>query len=478
MRRLFASLMRDRRGAVAVTFAVLMVPITLAMGVSVDLARGYLARGALSSALDLAVLAAAATTTSDQDVIDTGKRFFAANYHPMSAEAAAVPTVTVNNSVVEMTASASLNTTFLRLAGMDRMSVGASAQAIRQTTGLEVALVLDSTGSMAYNGKIDALRTAATSLVDILFGSQDTPDFLKMSVVPYVTTVNIGPQHTDWVKSFSGSSYSPSSWKGCIEERPYPYDVSDKSAAIDGLWTVYRWPPEPRYETKTTTSSQCPNRANSKGTGWNSIDEVPSDTYGPNKSCPEPITALTNAKSTVRAAVQAVSPWNNGGTMSHVGMIWGLRTISPDGPWGTALPYNTPKWHKAIIILTDGVNWLNRQNTATCYDKSGGPYTDFTGYGYPVEDDSFKVGGTYGSDRYNRILTELDKRTLEACALAKQNGVTVYTITFQASDSRVQDVFRQCASDPSKYYDSPSNEQLQVVFRAIGTELSNLRISR
>ena len=54
----------------------------------------------------------------------------------------------------------------------------------------------------------------------------------------------------------------------------------------------------------------------------------------------------------------------------------------------------------------------------------------------------------------------------------------VYTITFQLYDHDIKTLMRNCASDPEKYFDSPSNAELKANFKLIAGELSQLRISK
>src|SRR5206468_812654 len=53
-----------------------------------------------------------------------------------------------DQSVVTLSATATLPTTFMRIFGKETMQVAARTEITRETTGLEVALVLDTTGSM------------------------------------------------------------------------------------------------------------------------------------------------------------------------------------------------------------------------------------------------------------------------------------------------------------------------------------------
>ena len=76
---------------------------------------------------------------------------------------------------------------------------GAVHRRRRAAYGLELALVLDNTGSMA-GSSITSLITASNQLLDIrLWSSADTQPHLWVSVVPFAATVNIGNTHTGWL---------------------------------------------------------------------------------------------------------------------------------------------------------------------------------------------------------------------------------------------------------------------------------------
>jgi len=78
----------------------------------------------------------------------------------------------------------------------------------------------------------------------------------------------------------------------------------------------------------------------------------------------------------------------------------------------------------------------------------------------------------------NRLSEALDERTLAACRYARDQGIRVYTITFQVNSSSTRRMMEDCASHPSLYFDSPSNEALESAFEVIAGDLANLRISR
>lgn len=196
-----ARLRRDRRGSVAVFLGVALVPLVAAIGIGVDSARGYLVRSRLSQSLDSAALAGGRVmfeTYRDDDV----KMYFKSNF-PNGYLGATVgePIITSNadNEILTVKATATLPATFMRIFGKSSISVTASAQITRTNRGMELALVLDNTGSMSSSGKMTALKTAAIDLLNILYGpTHDTANNLYVSLVPFVAMVNIGEQYSAW----------------------------------------------------------------------------------------------------------------------------------------------------------------------------------------------------------------------------------------------------------------------------------------
>jgi hypothetical protein len=73
---------------------------------------------------------------------------------------------------------------------------------------------------------------------------------------------------------------------------------------------------------------------------------------------------------------------------------------------------------------------------------------------------------------------ELDRRTALVCENAKAAGIRVYTILLMENSTRAVDLMQGCATSPDLYFNSPSAAELQGVFNAIATDLSNLRVSR
>ena len=99
---------------------------------------------------------------------------------------------------VQLTSTATVTPTLVGVMGIGPVTVNAASTAQTAAYGLELALVLDNTGSMA-GSSITSLISASNQLLGILYGGSDTQPHLWVSVVPFAAAVNIGNAHTGWL---------------------------------------------------------------------------------------------------------------------------------------------------------------------------------------------------------------------------------------------------------------------------------------
>ncbi|MBY0502077.1 MAG: hypothetical protein K2P93_08790 [Alphaproteobacteria bacterium] len=231
---------RKEAGAVILIYALALVPIIGFIGLSIDLGQIYYAHSIISGAVDAAAIAGAKAGGNAANMQQQATAIFNANIPPNFIGTISGPNVTIssNNQTVVVSASAKVNTSFLKLFGQNTLSAGATAQTQATSTGAEVVLALDNTGSMAgtpMQGEI----SAAKLLVNTIYGGagNDTINGLWVAVVPYSTTVNIntpGLNPTTWLTTKGQAqvqntnlypNIAPTStsvggkWMGCIEAR-------------------------------------------------------------------------------------------------------------------------------------------------------------------------------------------------------------------------------------------------------------------
>jgi hypothetical protein len=389
----------------------------------------------LGYALDAAGLAVGAATTTDEDELEEIMlAYFNANYPEYEIGVSATPNMTLTDSEVHLSATATVDTTLMNIVGIHEMEVAASTVIVRETKGLEVVLVLDNTGSMGTT-KMNSLKRASRTFLDILFGSDAENELLLVGVVPFAATVNVGTDFDYLVSSFRERDYRPFDWEGCVMARDNGRDQTDDAPSGNSRkWEGFLWPDD-------------------RNNNWKGRRTDRNAT--PNRYCPIELLPLTSTKSEVKDKIDDM--YSQGNTHINYGLVWGWRVISPTAPFTEGHAYDDEDFNKAIVLMTDGENVMSS--------------SVYTAYGYLSE-------RKLGSNRSNRAVDELDDRTTEVCDNIKDAGIIIYTITFQVSSSSTRNLMRDCASSPDNYFNSPSNSELESAFRAIGQELSNLRIGR
>ncbi|MEX2650538.1 MAG: pilus assembly protein [Alphaproteobacteria bacterium] len=441
--RLLRRFARESRGVTHLIFALSLIPIVLAAGASIDMGRAYVVRARLSYALDSAGLAVGSAPTNDVTELQTIlEDYFSANYPEERLGVPATPVMTIDGNTINLSATAELPTTLMNVIGIHVLQVSASSTIIKTTKGLEVAMVLDITGSMA-GSKIAALITASHAFVDILFGDDETNVKLKIGIVPFNTTVNLGTGMGSYVKDEDAARFSPDTWKGCVEARPGGHDTTDEYVASDaadnGRWRAYAWPPHAIQN------------------NWPPVTA----TAGPNKGCPDAeVLAMTSSKTPLHDRINELTAVGN--THVNIGAVWGWRLLSPAEPYTEGVAYGDTEFGKVAIIMTDGENVIS---------TTSGTYSSFG----TVAEATAKLDGCTTKACKE---AELNERMLEVCTKMKDLGIVVYTVGFDLAGSTALPLLEACATTPAHFFNSPSNADLVAAFTAIGNALVNLRIGQ
>lgn len=493
LRALAGGVLSNQSGAALPLIGLGFFALLCATGMAVDMSRMQSARAKLGNALDAAGLAAG-TKAHSGNLRNVVGNYLRVNYPDGYLDSRIIDydvQANADNTILTLQATAEVDMVFMQIFGFGTRVISAEAEITRENRGVEMVMVLDVTGSM-YGSKISDLRTAATDMVNILFGSEEEMENLWVGIVPYSTTVNVGPDKTDWLRNYDLSRYPSkypnwaTKWKGCVEERgqwpdtsgldltdDIPYTGNKATATAAQLATTF-----PMYFWDDASDNDwLDNRGNvslNQNAGYSD-----NDARGPNVGCGNEVTPFTNEKSTVQAGVNALTPWRRGGTMSSIGMGWAWRMISPKwrGMWGHGDPslpldYNTPLMSKAVIVMTDGVN-----EVFSTGDLPKGAGSDYTGYRRISEQ---RMGA--GINTKAEGIQAVNDKFLALCAAMKEEGILIYTVTFQLNNStsanNARALFRDCATHPDYYFDSPDGATLRQAFRTIGDSLANLMISR
>lgn len=522
-----------RRGSVGIIAAIAGMALLAFGGTVIDLERAWLVRGRLQTALDAAGLAAArsysegsctvtCTNTNavalfwadfgrNNDIGPNGGTGF------MSATATSPVFTPIDSSHIRITATATVPTIMLGVlayyAGVtptQKVVMSVSSVAQRSGSGLELALVLDTTRSMGFTDsstggtKLAALQSAVQTMMGTLYGTDangnpnDTVQNLWVSVVPFATAINVGSAHTNWLSagSYSSASYGNYDWGGCLEARAAPYDQSEDGPYTQPFTpylyasTYNRWG---QYNTNSTLNGQtncnyygtngqyyygptyapeysnyacqgdndwgAPNpSANASYTSSTGSPGVNDNTinFSPNSGCgPVPVLPLTASQTAVMNVVNSLSTFHSLGTIIGLGVQGGWFTLSPSwsGLWGTAnspLPYNTPSLQKAMVLVSDG-------GSTWGYNLAYAPATQridayYMPYGR-LNQNRLGITATTSSDLIsdevataNTADVELSRRWVATCSNMKARGIVIFVIGLGVADSTDRGNLESCAS--------------------------------
>ena len=340
----------DRKGSTATTFALAIIPLTFFVGASVDYARLLNYSTKLKNASDSAALAAALITSDPANPYSTNLSALrlAAAQATFSANIASEPQISglslaladIPNGVA-VSATGSATNFFGGVLGNKVSNLAARSEASTSLANnkMEVAFVLDNTGSMAQLNKMPLLKSSMQKFLSKLQSGLNASTDVKVALVPFDTKVKIDPVFASGKPWMRQSMTDLSDWSGCIMDRVQPYDTN-----------------------ATTPGLAIPNTL---------LDAVDNNltvfpTASP-ASCALPqMMPLTTNFSSFNAAVNAMSP--NGTTNGTIGLAWGLQMLTPGDPYGAAAAFGGGV-RKIIIFLTDGANTQNRwTNVATDID--------------------------------------------------------------------------------------------------------------
>jgi hypothetical protein len=359
------------------------------------------------------------------------------------------------NGVVKLQATGDYNSVIASVIGIQQFQVGANSEAKWSLGKLEIALVLDNSGSMGSLGRMTALKAAAHDLLIVLANAARDSGDAKIAIVPFDSAVRLPYSRgnaPDWIKwGTSGSCNIPSSWWR---------NTSTHASCISssGVWTWEKWTSKKWafwvgcVEDRDYITSASPNVINDV------LDTAPVTgtktsarrTQYPARSCDDnslsellPLTTDWGAgnsthATTLHGKINRMQP--AGWTNITVGLAWGWHLLSPTAVYTEGAAYKTENLTKYIVLMTDGDNTRSRYYACS-------------------------TSGT----------CPIDARTSAVCTNIKNAGIKIYSIRLIDGNA---DLIRNCATNPTMYYDVQDAGQLSAVFNSIGAEIASLHLSK
>ncbi len=529
--RQFLSGSRSRAGNVAVIFGIAIVPIIGAVGAAVDYSTANSNRTSMQKALDSTALALAKLMPLSQAELNTkGWQLFSASIGHVNVNLPQANLVITTPTVgkIHLEATGHYTPQISGVIGIQTFPIRTRTEVQWGMKKLELALVLDVTGSMAEQNRMVELKKATKSLLTTLKNAAKQPDDVKISLIPFAGQVNINKNNvnaswldwseweaqpavmanwinnnkTTWEQTGPGSSCpftnnahgfrcsaGPASTSNDSVVNNVPSSGTNKglicpskhataSVNIGRYYNGCYNSTEKTRQISSGSNASCGNTVNCSCSGsgsnrkctqtyyehswvknarstWDGCvrdrqqnhdvaDTLPTSTatyFQPfqNFYCPPSLLALTNDWTALNNKVDDLD--SLGATNITIGLIWGLHSLTTTLPL-TEANTTEPQLTRAIILMTDGDNTINRWNGV-------------------------------GTDPNQ--CTGCDARTTLACNSVKASGIRLYTVRLIDGNATL---LRNCASDPSMYFEVQTASQLNAVFNAIGGELASLHLSQ
>ncbi len=156
-----------------------------------------------------------------------------------------------------------------------------------------------------------------------------------------------------------------------------------------------------------------------------------------NATCANAIVPLTDNKTVVKAAINALAA--SGETYIPAGLMWGWNVLSPAAPFTEGAPYdsNNRKPRKALVLMTDGVNTKSLNGTMH-----------------------------NGNSQANA-----DGVTTAMCNQIRNAGIEIFTIAFMVTQAATQNMLRGCATSGDNFFNATDAAALQAAFERIAASL-------
>ena len=511
IRKALTRFRREEMGAIAVTYAVggaLLVGLAFA---GIDLSRVAVARNQLQDALDSATLAAGGTRSTDATVLNAmGHKYMTAALSSNTTLLNLTSSFTPGVKKVVGLASADVQPIVMGMFTNGNIHITAHAEVVRgQDQIVELALVLDTTGSMA-GSKIDTLKAAAADLVTSVFNATDAGT-VKVALIPFAQHVNMGiasrtqpwaivppdvhiyhqvitPQSCDTQQcdttqvscqvpdygngTCDGSNPVYGTCTGYNDGVPYTYSCQTGSTPTTYPCQVqtgsHAGTCSQQTNCRTVQMSPCPPPIDNSW--WedshfygcygsppypdNVTDNNPNRKYYGlmDVNCSAEAIPLTSNSASVVSAINGLTA--SGETYIPAGLVWGFNILTSAQPMTQALPYDTtgPNIHprKILVLMTDGANTKQMD-----HNDQRGPHTV----------DVFPA-------------PEANQYTAELCNNIKAKGIEIYSVAFEITGNpAATNLVKACASDNDHFFDATNQAALLDAFEQIALAIQNLRIS-
>jgi Flp pilus assembly protein TadG len=483
----YRSFAKEEDGMVTIFACFMIFIMMMVAGIGVDMMRHEMERTRIQAVADRAVLAATdldqeyggTFTDSNGDEQTYDAYYVVRDYFDKSGMADFVIDVrvsppAVNSRVVTVDAGTDVNTMFMDWFGVETLHVPATSTAEETKNKVEISMVLDISGSMRNNSKMENLRDAASTFVDAVL-KPETRDLVSVSIVPYTAQVNAGKDIFDLLDIPVVHHIDQN---GVDREVSYCVDFQDAdfdTAAIYDAGSLSN----PGYE-HMLHFEESSTSGNFASNSWGEA---------PNPGCPkqdfETIQAFSQDADDLKATIAQFEPRAN--TSIHLGMKWGVAMLDPAWQdFNEVLPdvdaafrarpaaYSDDETLKTVILMTDGVNVLTRRVRPEWYANASNRQIFSNVPAFYVANRTRFSSNDLMYTKYTP--SQGDSLLQNVCDAAKENNIVIWSIGFEVNDHGAN-VMRDCASSPSHFF-RVEGVEISEAFQSIARQINALRLTQ
>jgi len=342
VRAAFSRFPAANQGNIAILFAVALLPLLSFMGAAIDYTRANRARSSMQAALDSTALMLAkdlsdGKITTDQ-ISAKASAYFNALYTNRDARSVAITasyaTGGSQGSTIQVNGTGTVITEFMKVAGFPTMNFNTNSTAIWGSVRMRVAIALDVTGSMDNDGKMDALKPAAKSLIDQLSALAKNPGAsnYNASWINWSDWDDDNQTCSGWWPNQTCTPKNHNTWNGCVTDRDQNYDTQN-TAPTGG--------PSTRFYAEQYNA------------------------------CPAQLMPLSYDFAALKSKVDSLTP--NGGTNQPIGIAWAWQSLTSTAPLNAPAEEANYTYKKVLIVMSDGLNTQDR------WPSYGNGQTQFSG---------------------------------------------------------------------------------------------------
>lgn len=527
---------KDQTGSISIFALVLFLLMAMMGGLAIDVMRHEQVRVRLQNTLDRCTLMAASLNQTLN--AETVVRDCIAKDGLTSQLASVQATQSENFRDVTTVGMAPVKPFFLHMMGINEFDAHATSAANQKINNIEIALVLDVSGSMG-GAKLANLKAAASEFVSTVL-SANVDNRVSIAIVPYNAQVNLGPVLRAKYNAIDQHGVAD---VNCLEIPASAYSSLSLSRTAPLRMMAYA---DISFGTNKTNSAIAPTDVSFALPNYANV------------SCKQtPVNTVRLPSQNIAALQAQINGLQAGGNTSiMLGMKWGVTLLDPtarpmfnefvaDGAMpatleGRPFEYDDEDSLKIVILMTDGEHVSHRSVTdsyksgpSPIYKSEGDanysmfhasragadkfwvphlgvwqatPWSNATNTGVAVQQNweqiwsnlkmsyvswqfyaralgtSTATRNTIYNDMNNSFqaivasVPTMDAQLQQSCGLAKAQNVIVYGIAFEAP-AVGQAQISECSTSPSHYYNANGLE-IASAFRSIANNITQLKLTQ